>query len=378
MATERPEFILPDFLMGTSPEDFQERMMNELPKDIDNMPGGFPYDMTMPTALVASELCNFYLIRALMIALPQYAWGEWLDMHGEVAHVKRHAATYATGEIKITGDPGVEIPMDRIFSTVATSETAAIEFRTTKMVRIGAEGYVMAPIQAILPGKASNVVCDTILMQNKPLDGIKSVTNPKEVQGGTEIESDLDYSERIQLENESESFSNIGNDSDLKRWAQSVDGIKTCIVLSVWNGPGTIKLILVDSNGSPANEELCRRVYNHIVSPDDRSKRLLPAGSGELTVVGAEMVEFSYTCTGLQFDDHLTNIEQIKQDFKEAIEKVYLRAKDLGKFIYHQAESIITDLPGVQDYQIFLVNGKEEDISLSIEEYPNTNQLEFS
>ena len=45
MTEGRPEFLRPDFLDGTSPEEIQERMMNELPADIDDMPGGFPYDM---------------------------------------------------------------------------------------------------------------------------------------------------------------------------------------------------------------------------------------------------------------------------------------------------------------------------------------------
>ncbi len=375
---ERPEFIMPDFLDGTAPEQIQERMMNDLPSDIDDMPGGFPYDMTMPTALIASELLNFHLVRALMVAFPQYAWGQWLDLHGEDINVYRNQATYAAGELKITGKKGTEIASGRVFSTAATSETAAVEFTSTQTVVIGEEGSAMVPIRAVLPGKGSNVGPNTVVLQNKPLEGITDVTNPEGITGGTEVETDDNYYARIQLENESESLSFIGNDSDYKRWALSVDGVSTCIVMPAWNGPGTVKLVLVDSNGDPANEAICKAVYNYIVSPDDRSKRLLPTGTAELTVTGAETVEVAYECTGLDFDSEITNIEQIKADFKQEIEKVYNRARESGKLVYHQAESIITDLPGVNDYETFKVNGMEEDILLSAEDYPKTVSLTFS
>ena len=378
MAADRPEWIAPDFLDGTTPEDIQERMMNELPADIDDMPGGFSYDMTMPTALVASELLNFHLVRALMIAFPQYAWGEWLDMHGQNVHVYRHGATYATGRIKVTGTQGIEIAAGRVFSTAATDDVAAVEFQATETMRIGADGMALVPVKAVLPGNSSNVVADTVVLQNKPLNGVTSVTNPEPITGGTEIESDADYYARIQLENESESFSYIGNDNDYKRWALSVDGVKSCIVMQAWNGPGTVKLVLVDSNGDPASDELAQAVYNYIVSPDDRSNRLLPVGTAELTVTGAETVPISYQCTGLNYDAAVTNLEQIKADFLEAIETVYERAKIVGKVVYHQAESLITDLPGVHDYATFLMNGAEVDILLSEEDYPKTTDMTFS
>ena len=39
------EFMTPDFMLGTSAEEIQQRMMNNLPEDIDGMLGGFAYDL---------------------------------------------------------------------------------------------------------------------------------------------------------------------------------------------------------------------------------------------------------------------------------------------------------------------------------------------
>lgn len=68
------EFTPPEFIDNNTPEEIQSRMMNALPEGIDDMPGGFPYDFTMPTAIEKSELIQFHLVRTLMLMFPQFAW----------------------------------------------------------------------------------------------------------------------------------------------------------------------------------------------------------------------------------------------------------------------------------------------------------------
>ena len=116
----QPEFNRPEFLEGNSAEEIHERMMNNLPDDIDDMPGGFPYDMTMPAALEKDEIINFHIVRALMISFPEYAWDEWLDLHGRQVHLTRHEAEPAFGYVKITAAEGTEILSGTVFCTAAT------------------------------------------------------------------------------------------------------------------------------------------------------------------------------------------------------------------------------------------------------------------
>ena len=82
----QPEFLRPDFLEDCSVDDIHRRMMNNLPEDIDDMPGGFAYDLTRPTAIEKSEMLEFYMVRAIMAMFPQYAWDEHLDLHGQQVH----------------------------------------------------------------------------------------------------------------------------------------------------------------------------------------------------------------------------------------------------------------------------------------------------
>ena len=79
----QPEFILPEFVKNNSADEIHQRMMNNLPDGMDDMPGGFPYDFTKPAALEKSELIQYHIVRALMLAFPQYAWDRWLDLHGQ-------------------------------------------------------------------------------------------------------------------------------------------------------------------------------------------------------------------------------------------------------------------------------------------------------
>ena len=61
----QPEFTRPEFIENNSAEEIHQRMMNNLPADIDDMPGGFPFDFTMPAALEKDEFINYHMVRVV-------------------------------------------------------------------------------------------------------------------------------------------------------------------------------------------------------------------------------------------------------------------------------------------------------------------------
>lgn len=371
------EFTPPEFVDGAEPEEIQQRMMDALPDGIDDMPGGFPYDFTMPTAIEKSELIQFHLVRTLMLMYPQYAWGDWLDLHAAAAGIERRQAGYASGSVTVTGDPGTVIPDGAIFCTEATDSTPALEYAADSMAIIPESGSVTVEVTAVEAGRESNTKKNTVVFALTSIKGLSTVNNPDDITGGTDVESDEDLLERIEEENFRDGATFIGNDSDYIRWAKEVVGVGDCIVVPTWNGPGTVKLIIVDSNGEPANTRLIEAVYDHIVSPHDRSIRLLPTACAELTVEAATTKKISYTCTGLVYDD-TTDIPTIVSQFKELVMKEYSEAKVEGILVYNQVRPLITDIPGVSDFDTFLMNGAEENIPLSNDEYAATDQVDFS
>ena len=369
-------FTLPEFLKeGTSAEEIQQKMMNSLPEDIDGMPGGFAYDFTMPTAIEKSEMLTFYLVRALMVMFPDWAWDDWLDLHGRQCGLQRKQATYATGYVTITGEAGTTLDAGFIFCTPATENTPSRLYALDEETTIPESGSVTAAITATEAGTGSNVAAGFVIIMSEPVNGIASITNEEAIRGGTERESDEDFRERIEEAFASADTSNIGNDSDYIRWALEVDGTGDCIVTQAWNGPGTVRLSIVDANGEPATDRLCEAVYEHIVSPEDRSARLMPTGSAELTVVPAETTSISYSCRNLEYDETTTDTEQIEADFKAALASYYTTAKQDGEVKYNMAHKLLTEVAGVLDFTDFQMNGGSANVELGTAVYPKTGEV---
>ncbi len=369
------EFIPPEFISGNEPEEIQERMMNNLPADIDNMPGGFPYDFTMPTALEKSELIQFQLVRTLMLMFPMWAWDEWLDYHANNVGIMRKPAGYASGTVMIEGETGTQIPAGTIFATAATAEKSSIEFKSIETGIIGDEGSLEIKVTAVIPGRDSNVMKGTVSLLSKPIKGVTSIANMQQITGGTERENDEMLRERVLEALSEESASFIGNDSDYIRWAKEVTGIGSAVVIPEWNGPGTVKLVILDANGQPANDLLVEAVYKHIISPDDRLQRKAPIGA-TLTVAAPEIIYMSYSATIKLSRDY--DMDSVISEFKKNLLKYYELAKSDGLLKYTRLSAVLSTTNGVADYTDFLVNGGTENINLGQVEYPETTSVIFN
>lgn len=368
------DFLMPDFLSGNDPEEIHERMMNNLPAGIDNMPGGFPYDFTMPTALEKSELIQFHLVRTLMLMFPEWAWGEYLDLHGRQAGVTRREAGKASGTVTIEGNAGVTVPAGMIVCTVATNDGPSIEFTVDDESVLSVDGSIDVSVTAVQAGTGSNVNANTVTLMSSPVEGITKIYNKDNITGGTEEESDDDFRERIISANRSRDLSFVGNDSDYVRWAKEVSSVGNVVVVPEWDGPGTVKVVVTDANGQPANENIIDAVYNHIVSPDDRMSRLAP--------IGATVTVAAPSLTVIKFSAKITleegyDIERVKEAFAENIQKFYEICKEEHVIRYNHAISFLVHTDGVADFTDFALNGGTENIPLAVYEYPSTDLSGF-
>lgn len=369
------EFTPPDFVQKNSPEEIHERMMKNLPADIDGTPGGFPYDFTMPAAIEKAEVVQYHMVRALMAAFPQFAWDDWLDYHGRQVHLTRHPAKKARVILRILGTPGTEIAAGTVFCVPATQYTPAVGFSADADCVIDGAGMVEIAVTAMEEGPAANVKADAIVIMEEPADGITAVTNPQPAAGGAMQESDDDFYDRI-AEEYANSKTFLGNDNDYRRWAKEA-GAGDCIVDAAFDGPGTVKLVLVDTNGHPAGSGLVQAVYDYIVSPHDRARRLLPTACAKLSCVPAETLSVDYTCTGILYDGRVTDPVRISLEFEKAVNGVYAEAKREGVLRYNDIRPILRGIDGLEDFEAFYVNGGMENILLGKEEYPVTGVCRF-
>ena len=371
----RPEFEVPEFVSESDSDQIQERMMGNLPADISDMEGDFPYDFTMPTAIEISQLVQFNLVRCLMVAFPEYCWGDWMDLHGAEAGVTRKEAVAATGTVSVTAAYGTVLAAGTVFAVPATDQMEAVEFQTLRTVTFAENETMDLAVEAVTPGVSGNVPANTITIMASPINGVTAITNSEKTSGGAEEENDEDYYERIHAEFQDSQFY-VANDADYIKWAKEVPGIGDCIVEPAVEGPGTVGLILVDSNGQPASSTLVTAVYNHIVSPDDRSKRLLPTGSSKLIVKSATVKTVDSACTGLVLDG--VGLDDVISTFKTEMMAVYSAAKETNILRYNSARTVLSTITGVSDFMDFTMDGKRENIHLSSSEYADTGNVTFT
>lgn len=86
------------------------------------------------------------------------------------------------------------------------------------------------------------------------IPGITRVTNAKATYDGFDEETDDELRERLLFKVRQPATS--GNINDYIEWGTSVEGVGHITVVPLWNGNGTVKLLVTDSNGQPASPDL--------------------------------------------------------------------------------------------------------------------------
>jgi len=373
---ERFEFIPPPWLEEQDAETIHARMMQNLPEDIDDTEGGFPWDFTKPTALEKAELLEFHMMETTKVMHYMFAYGIYLDWHAHANRLQRKPASRASGTVTVTGSPGTVIPAGFLFAVPAQGDAAAITFSTLEEATINLDGKADITVQATEAGTTGNVAADTVVIMASPtIIGINHITNQSEITGGSAEESDESLRQRIAEKLESEEASFVGCDADYKRWAKEVEGVgDEVIVIAEWAGPGTVKIIVFDRNGLPANPQIVSDVYNHIVSPNDRDKRLATIGA-TVTVVAPTEIPIDVACN-IVFESG-TNHTEVVDRIKERLNAYFDQTREAGAIKRNKIGSVIIGTEGVTDYDTLLVNGGTSgSIPVAKDEYPVLGTLQ--
>ena len=369
-------FIAPPFVTDESVEAIHQRMMKNLPPDIDKTEGGFPWDFTRPTALEKSELIQFHLLEAIKLMHYMFAQGIYLDYHAESVGLTRKSPTAASGTLHLTGSPGVEIPVGFQFAVPANGEAAAIIFETAEFCVIDHGGEADVTVVAQETGLIGNVSANTITIMASPtISGIQSITNEEPITGGSVTEDDDSLRDRIREVYENTNASFCGCDADYRRWALEADGIGQVTIVPEWDGPGTVKIILIDANGAPANETLINAVYNSIVSPNDRSQRKAPIGA-TVTVTSPSTLNLTVSATLTLATG--ADLEAIKETISASIVKYLSEAHVEGIVKTSRIGAAIIDTDGVVDYSELKINNGTSNITIQQDEYPVLQTLTLS
>lgn len=358
---------LPEFLQNKSTDEIHTQMLDSMPGDIDKSQGQHPYNYTRPTAMIASELCQQTLPEIIKLIFPMYAYGEWLDYHAQMRGISRRPATASSGTLQLTVAKNTNIPVGSQFSTASVDGQPSVVFETMQGKFNLPEGEAEVPVKCMQTGTVGNVIAGTVIFKLSQLSGVTAVTNPEAITGGTEEEDDDSLRARIVSLDQSQSVSYVGSVADYKRWSLEVPGVGGVTVIPAQDDSGLVTLVITDSNGDPANEEICQNVYDYIMSPADPELRLT-APNVKLSVIPPTITELFISAT-VEVGTG-SSLDAIKTAFIEAVQAYLDTARSDGEVRYTQIGKILAGISGVYDYDALTLNSGTTNISITNTQLP--------
>lgn len=341
------EFTLPAFLENSSASEIHEFIKALLPADIDVSEGSHTFNLTYPPALITSELLEYFIPEVIKLIIPDWSYGQYLDEHAKTRKITRRAATAATGEITITGKADTAIPAGSLFSTASVNNEPSVDYEVMESVTIPESGSITAEVQCTQTGIVGNTGANTIVLVSSRNTGITAVTNEKAFTGGTEEESDDSLRARISAYDKSQDNSFTGCAADYKRWALEVNGVGDATVISAQDDTGLVTIILTDTNGDPATENLCTLVYNHIMSPDAAGERLAPVNA-YLSVLPPSTIAIGIKAT-IELKENAT-IESVRNALLTNMAKYLPEAMEAKEVKYSRVWAVLSSTEGVNDF----------------------------
>ncbi|ASN68298.1 putative baseplate J family protein [uncultured Caudovirales phage] len=341
-------------------------MLSKAPLDVSTIEGDFFWDNTRPTAEEKAELLQKALQGVLKLAFPQTSYGKYLEYLGECKNVFKNSPTKSTGIIKVKGKPGTLIQLGKIASTASTDTKQSIEFEFTETKTIDATGIANINAKCLAEGSIGNVLANTITVLSIPINGVESVTNEESFQGGTDIEDEEAYRERL-LEAEKENQLS-GADADYIKWAKEVDGVGHAYVIPEWDGPGTVKVLILDKNGKPATQDIIDSVQTYIapIVPKGQNRGGKAPVGAIVTIATPSILSINIKAI-FQFDEgynHSVILNTLKDRINEYLVTVEMGGTIMYKAIDTIVGSMLINKEGVKDYSNLTINDESSNIKL--------------
>lgn len=321
--------------------------------------GTFENDVLASNSLEFQKI-EVELEQAYKAAFAETSWGEYLTMRAAEFGVDRKAAVKAVGSVTVSGTKGASIPQGSLFATDDN-----LMFATDDAAVIPDTGHVDIAVTAQTAGIAGNVLANTITRIPMSIPGVSSVTNTGAMHDGYDEEDDTSLYNRLVFKVRQPATS--GNVNDYIEWATSVSGVGKVKVIPIWNGNGTVKVIVTNANGETASDTLLQAVRDYIESRH-------PVGA-DVTVVAPEIVNIAIALT-------VTNGTGNADAIKDLINK-YFVSNDfdgekvsyavLGRMILDNSDTI-----GVLDYDNLTLNGGTSNITVTSEQLPNISEVTFN
>lgn len=332
-------------------EDIKEEILSRISTNIDTREGSFTNDMI---SAIAYEIWNTYqsLDAIIPIAFVDETSGEYIDKRCAEYGIKRKPGTVASTTLTLSGTDGTLITKGKVFMT-----EEGLEYLTDDDVII-VEGTAIVDATASGIGEDYNVPEGAIIRQFSNLSGLSSVTST-EATGGTNPETDVALVKRLYDHLQKPATS--GNAAHYRQWALEVPGCGDAKVFPLWDGPGTVKVVIIDSNKHPATETLVASVAEHI-------ENVRPIGAIITVVSGvSKIIDLSAKITLAPG----YSLQSVTEVYSKALIEHFKGITFTSSYISHaKVGNILLGIEGVIDYSNLLINNSSVNILLANEEAP--------
>lgn len=333
----------------TYEELLQEKLMN-VASSLDKREGSIIYDALAPNTL-ESAMIYVALDTILNETFADTASQDYLILRCKERGIAPLPATSAVaiGEFNIAVPIGSRFSGDK-YDWVVTKEISNKKYYLTcETAGADANGYLgqLIPIDYI--------------------DGLTSAEITSIVINGENEESTEDL--RLRYLNSFANQSYGFNRGQYIEVTEALPGVGGCKPYRAWNGPGTVKLVITNSDYMPPSAELVGTVQTAIDPTQNSGEGIgLAPIDHEVTVVGVEGIEINIE-TALTFANDW-NLEECLPTIEKMLDAYYQElnsswSKEDGLFIrISQIESRLLNVQGVIDVSNTKLNGKAENIML--------------
>ena len=313
---------------------------NTSANNLDTREGSVSFNLLAP---LAEELAKAYISMGdiLNLAFIEDTFGEYLEKRVNEFGIYRKDGEKATGAIKVTG-------IDDTFignGTIVTSN--GLEYIVLNDIVLPDEDTLY--VEAMDIGYKYNLPAGSTFELAEPIFGIETLVNEIAFENGVDIETDEELRERFKYIIQNPRTS--GNVNDYKSWALECDGVGRVKIYPLWNGNGTVKVLIIGNDNLPCDTNTINLVKSHI-----EEKR--PIGA-TVTVDTPELLELTFNIniklnSAYSLDDTREQITAVLQDYINNLED-----EDI---IYYKALSAVGDLEAVDDIVTYKINDKQENI----------------
>ena len=216
------------------------------------------------------------------------------------------------------------------------------QFETDKDIMLDGDGKGTVKITCTDVGAKGNVQAHTITNLPVSISGVTSVDNDKPTQDGADEETDEELLKRYSVIVRTPATS--GNKYHYYNWAMSIAGVGGCRVVPLWNGAGTVKIIIINAEMQSAGADLVKAVKDYIES-------VRPIGA-DVTVVSPAPKRIDVVVDVLG----KVNVDEFKATVNKHISSKnldmrYISAAQIGKLLMEQ---------NITDYRNLKLNGADK------------------